>query len=55
MSATDRQIRDLAGTIARQAQAIADGTTGATPVYGVVRLLRNNVDTLMAWVPDDRT
>ncbi len=46
-------IRDLAATIAGQAQAIADGTV-IGPTYAAVRLLAANVDTLSHWIPDDR-
>lgn len=47
------EIRELAGTIATQAQAIADGrTTG--PLHGSVRLLASNVDLLKGWTEDDR-
>ena len=46
--ATDEQIRDLAGTMALQLQAIADGTlTG--PRCAAVRLLASNMDRLVAW------
>jgi hypothetical protein len=48
MTATEQQIRELAGTIADQAQAIKDGTlTG--PLYAHARLIRNNAETLAAW------
>jgi len=48
MTATEQQIRDLAATIADQAQAIRDGTlTG--PLYAHARLIRNNAETLAAW------
>ena len=46
-------IRDLAAVIARQAQAIADGTV-IGPMYPAVRRLAANVDTLSRWIPDDR-
>lgn len=52
--ATPEQIADLAGTIAAQAQAIADGTV-AGPVYGAVRRLAANAELLAAWQPDDRS
>lgn len=46
--------RDLAATIATQAEAIATGkVTG--PMYGAVARLAANVDTLRAWIPDDRS
>jgi hypothetical protein len=49
-----RQYRELAATIADQAQAIADGTlTG--PRYGMARLLLRNAECLVAWTPDDRS
>jgi hypothetical protein len=51
--ATDAQIRELAGTMAAQLQAIADGTlTG--PRHAALRLVASNMDRLLAWVPDDR-
>jgi hypothetical protein len=54
MTATEQQIRDLAATIADQAQAIADGTlTG--PLYAHARLVLRNAELLAAWVPDDRS
>ncbi len=49
MSATDAQIRELAGAISDQAQAIADDTLRG-PVFGAVARLADNVDTLKAWV-----
>jgi hypothetical protein len=54
MAATQDQIRELADTIAAQAQAIADGAVTG-PLFAAVRRLRSNVDTLEAWCPDDRT
>jgi hypothetical protein len=48
-----KQCRELAATIAMQAQAIANGTTTG-PVYAAVRLIKNNVATLEAWTGDDR-
>lgn len=46
--ATEEQIRELAGTMALQLQAIADGTlTG--PRHAAVRLLAANMDRLAAW------
>lgn len=47
------QIRELAGTVALQAQAIADGKIEG-PLHGAVRLLGYNVDTLKTWTADDR-
>ena len=52
--ATPEQIRDLAATIAGQAQAIAGGTVTG-PVYGAVRRLAANAELLAAWQPDDRS
>lgn len=53
-AATEKQLRDLAGTIARQAQAIADGTiTG--PLRAHVRLLAANTEMLMAWTADEQS
>ena len=49
-----RQYRELAATIADQAQAIADGTL-AGPRYGMARLILRNAETLDAWTPDDRS
>ena len=47
------QRRELAQTIANQAQALADGTfTGAE--HANVARLADNVATLKAWTPDDR-
>lgn len=50
----DKQRRDLAGTIADQAQAIADGTV-VGPERGAVSRLVHNVNLLDAWTPDDRS
>lgn len=45
---TDEQVRDLAGTMAAQLQAIADGSlTG--PRRAAVALLVGNMDTLATW------
>lgn len=52
--ARERQCRDLAATIATQAQAIADGTV-IGPRHGAVRRLVSNVQTLVAWTDDDRS
>jgi hypothetical protein len=50
----EKQYRELAATIADQAQAIADGTlTG--PRFGMVQLIKRNAETLAAWTPDDRS
>lgn len=50
MTATDNQRRELAQTIANQAQALADGNITA-PESAVVALILNNVQTLAAWTP----
>lgn len=54
MAATEKQIREQAQAIANQAQALADGKIGAGQRYALVALLKRNVETLEAWVPDDR-
>lgn len=46
--------RDLAATIARQAQALADGAVKG-PEWAQVARLVTNVETLRAWTPDDRS
>jgi hypothetical protein len=46
--ATDTQIRELAGTMALQLQAIADGTLVGSR-RAAVRLLASNMDRLVAW------
>jgi len=48
------QYRELAATIAAQAQAIADGTVTG-PLRGAVARLAANADTLRAWTADDRS
>jgi hypothetical protein len=54
MDTTSTQYRDLANTVAAQAEALATGThTG--PAYAAAQLLRSNVETLVAWTPDDRS
>jgi hypothetical protein len=53
MPATDDQIKDLAEAIQMQAQAIADDRI-VGPRYAVVKRLAENVDTLAAWIGDDR-
>lgn len=53
MSATETQIRELAATIADQVQAIADGTTTG-PRAAAIALISSNLDTLAAWIGDDR-
>jgi hypothetical protein len=50
----DKMYRELAATIADQAQAIADGTlTG--PRYARARLILRNAEVLVSWTPDDRS
>ena len=51
--ATANQVEELARVIADQAAAIADGAV-VGPQYAAVLRLRENVDTLAAWVEDDR-
>jgi hypothetical protein len=54
MTATGKQIRECAESIAAQAQAIADGTiTG--PLWTQARKILFNAELLAAWVPDDRS
>jgi hypothetical protein len=54
MNTSDPQYRELAATIATQAQAITDGkVTG--PIHAAVKRLQGNLDTLAAWTPDDRS
>lgn len=47
MSARERQIRDLANTIALQAEAIADAPKES--LNARAKLLKNNIDTMLAW------
>jgi hypothetical protein len=54
MSATREQIQELAGTIASQAEAIADGRVPEDQLRAAVALLHNNTDTLRKWVPNIR-
>lgn len=54
MAATEDQITDLAQVIANQAEAVATGNV-VGPRYSAIKRLQNNVDTLAAWVGDDRT
>jgi hypothetical protein len=50
-----KQYRELAATIADQAQAIADRTLSG-PRYAVASLLLlSNAKTLFAWTPDDQS
>lgn len=51
--ADEKLITELAATIANQAEAIANGTVKG-PRYAQVKLLAHNIDTLGAWVGDDR-
>jgi hypothetical protein len=44
-----KMYRELAGTIANQAEAIAEGKIPADQLAGQVALLKNNIDTLQAW------
>ena len=50
---TEKQIRELALTIANQAEAIASGTL-IGPRYAAILRIQNNLDTLAAYVGDDR-
>jgi hypothetical protein len=50
----EKQYRELAGTIADQAQAIADGSL-AGPRYAMAQLILRNAQCLVAWTPDDRS
>jgi hypothetical protein len=52
-AATLSQVRELAGAIAAQAQAIADGTHTAS-VFAAVCRVWSNAELLKAWTPDDR-
>jgi hypothetical protein len=52
--ATPAQRAELAQTIATQAQALADGTV-IGPEYAAWRRVLANVQTLVAWTPDDRS
>lgn len=53
MAATEEQIVELASVIASQAQAIADGMV-VGPRHSAAKRLADNVDTLTAWIGDDR-
>ena len=53
MAATEKQITELAATVEAQAHAIATGSV-VGPRYAAVTRLQDNVDTLRAWVCDDR-
>lgn len=50
----NQQHRDLANTIAQQAQAIADDKIPEGQVYAQMARLADNVATLRAWLGDDR-
>lgn len=53
MNTTDQQIQELAAHIATRAEAIASGTL-IGPRYAAVRNLQDSINTLAAWVGDDR-
>lgn len=53
MPASEHQITELASTIETQANAIAQGTV-IGPRYAAVKRLQDNIETLAAWVRDDR-
>jgi hypothetical protein len=56
MSATAlKQYMELANTIANQAQAIIQGKIPGPQLYAHVSLMQNNIETLKAWTPDERT
>jgi hypothetical protein len=44
-----KMYRELAGAIANQAEAIAEGEIPSKDLPGQVALLKNNIDTLQAW------
>lgn len=52
-TATEEQIAELADTCAAQAGAIATGTV-VGPRYAAALRLQGNVETLLAWISDDR-
>lgn len=52
-NAPEGHIRELADRIATQARAIAEGTL-IGPRYAAINRLQDNLDTLAAWVGDDR-
>lgn len=52
MTATDAQIRDLANTIALQADALATGKVDPVNVFAHVRLIAHNAEMLKAWTAD---
>ena len=51
MRATEDQVREQAAAIARQAQAIADGTTVGPLRPAALRILQN-AETLAVWTAD---
>jgi hypothetical protein len=53
MSATPQQIVEQARAIEAQAKALADGTVTG-PRYAAVKRLQDNIETLAAWIGDDR-
>ena len=53
MNASERQITELARAIEAQIAAIADGTVTG-PRYAAVARITSNVETLAAWIGDDR-
>jgi hypothetical protein len=54
MNATEQQIRELAQTIANQAQGLADGSIPTGRKAAHAALIANNLETLQAWIGDDR-
>jgi hypothetical protein len=50
----NEQARELAGVIAAQANALADGCIPDGQVYAQVARLADNIATLRVWVGDDR-
>lgn len=53
MLATEAQIRDLANTIALQADAIASGKIPTDELHAVARKLHDNTETLRVWTDPD--
>lgn len=49
MSIREQQIRDMANTIALQADAIALGAAPKASLNARAKLLKNNIETLLAW------
>lgn len=54
MAATEKQIQDLAQAISLQAEALADGSVPEGQRWAAAKRLADNVDTLRAWIEDDR-